>query len=161
MKSIKATTILLLLFLGVGSLTATAGPVVSSHYSGGVGHYSGGVGHYSGGYHGGYYGGPHYGYGFGVGLGVGLAVDALAYGYYPYGYYPYGYYPYAAAPVVVQQAAPVYMEQGNTAPAQPQSAAPAGQSSNDWYYCRDPAGYYPYVRSCANGWQRVPAQPQN
>ncbi|HSY27880.1 MAG TPA: hypothetical protein VK832_10285, partial [Burkholderiaceae bacterium] len=88
------------------------------------------------------------------------ALDGWPY----YGYYPYGYYPYAAYPPVVvtqQAAAPVYMEQGNAAPAQQQSAAPAGQSSNDWYYCRDPAGYYPYVRTCANGWQRVPAQPQN
>lgn len=52
------------------------------------------------------------------------------YGYYPdYSYYPeYGYYPYA----------------------QPY----AGQA---WYYCSDPAGYYPYVTQCYTGWQAVPA----
>jgi hypothetical protein len=28
-----------------------------------------------------------------------------------------------------------------------------------WYYCEDPAGYYPYVRSCNGQWQAVPATP--
>lgn len=86
--------------------------------------------------------------------------------YYPYSYYPYGYYPYAAYPsvVVTQPAAPtVYIEQGNSAAAQDGQQADnptQGQPTTDWFYCRNPAGYYPYVRSCANGWQRVPAQPQ-
>jgi hypothetical protein len=26
-----------------------------------------------------------------------------------------------------------------------------------WYYCANPAGYYPYVAQCVVGWQRVPA----
>jgi hypothetical protein len=26
-----------------------------------------------------------------------------------------------------------------------------------WYYCSDPAGYYPYVTQCNTGWQPVPA----
>jgi len=141
MKSIKATVILLLLLLG--PLTATIARADRGHF------------------HGGFYG-PRIG--LGVGLGVGLALEGWPY-YYPYGYYPYGYYPYAVYPpaVVTQQAAPtVYMEQGNVAPAQDsgQQSAPPAQSSNDWYYCRKPAGYYPYVRNCADGWQRVPSQPQ-
>lgn len=28
-----------------------------------------------------------------------------------------------------------------------------------WYYCNNPAGYYPYVPECAAGWQKVPATP--
>jgi hypothetical protein len=28
-----------------------------------------------------------------------------------------------------------------------------------WYYCEDPAGYYPYVRSCNGQWQAVPSTP--
>jgi hypothetical protein len=145
MKSIKATVILLVLLLG--SLTATVACA---------------DGHFHGGYHGGYHGGG-FGRGIGFGLGVGLAVEGWPY-YYPYGYYPYGYYPYAAYPpvVVTQPAAPtVYIEQGNGAAQDngPAAAAPA-QSSNDWYYCRKPAGYYPYVRNCPDGWQRVPSQPQ-
>ncbi len=30
-------------------------------------------------------------------------------------------------------------------------------SSQTWYYCWDPAGYYPYVTQCHTGWQAVPA----
>ena len=49
---------------------------------------------------------------------------------YPWwGYYPdYGYYDYS----------------------QP-------YSSQTWYYCSDPAGYYPYITQCNVGWQAVPA----
>jgi hypothetical protein len=28
--------------------------------------------------------------------------------------------------------------------------------SQTWYYCSDPAGYYPYVGQCNTGWQTVP-----
>jgi hypothetical protein len=30
-------------------------------------------------------------------------------------------------------------------------------SSQTWYYCSDPGGYYPYVTQCNTGWQAVPA----
>ena len=30
-------------------------------------------------------------------------------------------------------------------------------SSQTWYYCADPAGYYPAVTPCNTGWQTVPA----
>ena len=26
-----------------------------------------------------------------------------------------------------------------------------------WYYCSNPAGYYPYITQCNTGWQAVPA----
>jgi WXXGXW repeat (2 copies) len=59
----------------------------------------------------------------------------------------------APAPVVVQQAAPVYIEQ-------PQAAASTAQMDpNFWYYCHNPAGYYPYVKECAGGWQKVTPVP--
>lgn len=68
----------------------------------------------------------------------------------PYYYYPYSY-PYP--PVVVAPAAPpVYIEQNP-----PQ--APVQTQSNDWYYCHNPDGYYPYVKQCPGGWQRIAAQP--
>jgi hypothetical protein len=38
--------------------------------------------------------------------------------------------------------------------------APEGQSDDSWYYCSDPEGYYPYVKSCNGDWKRVPIQPQ-
>jgi hypothetical protein len=26
-----------------------------------------------------------------------------------------------------------------------------------WYYCQNPAGYYPYIQQCSTNWQPVPA----
>ncbi|MCX7155792.1 MAG: hypothetical protein NTW45_05030 [Rhodocyclales bacterium] len=34
---------------------------------------------------------------------------------------------------------------------------PAPAPTQYWYYCPNPAGYYPYVVRCAVNWQRVPA----
>ncbi len=72
---------------------------------------------------------------------------------YPYAYYPAPYYAapyYAAPPVVIQQQPQVYSQ-------------PQQQQSDYWYYCQNPQGYYPYVKSCPGGWMRVvpePAPPQ-
>lgn len=70
-------------------------------------------------------------------------------------YYPYSptYYP---APIIVQSApivqqAPVYIEQEA-------SAAPIA-APNYWYYCRAAKAYYPYVKECRGGWERVAPQP--
>ncbi|MDD2541681.1 MAG: hypothetical protein PHH28_11650 [Desulfuromonadaceae bacterium] len=70
--------------------------------------------------------------------------------YYPsYPYYPY--YPYYTAPPVVvpQQQPEIYVE-----------PAPQQQEPVYWYYCRDPEGYYPYIKRCPKGWMRVvPSSP--
>lgn len=61
-------------------------------------------------------------------------------------FYPAPVYPYPdpyVPPVVV--------------PVQP-APAPV-PTANYWYYCSNPAGYYPYVPSCATNWTPVPAQP--
>jgi hypothetical protein len=52
------------------------------------------------------------------------------------------------APIVVQQAPPQYVEQPQAAP------APPNLDPRFWYYCRNPAGYYPYVQNCSL-WQQV------
>ena len=65
-------------------------------------------------------------------------------------YYPPYYYP---PPVVYAPSPPAYVEQAPAVPAPPQ----AGQF---YYYCRDSQGYYPYVRECPAGWERVPVQPR-
>ena len=57
-----------------------------------------------------------------------------------------------AAPVMVPQGPPVGM-QG----APPPGAAPQPQV---WYYCDNPAGYYPYVPTCSVPFRPVPARPQ-
>ncbi len=84
-----------------------------------------------------------------VGFGVPFAAFPYYYPYPPY-YSPYSP-PYYAAPVVVQQQPTVYVEQ----PAQTQPQQPTGY----WYYCSDPRAYYPYVKDCPGGWQRVAPQP--
>jgi hypothetical protein len=85
----------------------------------------------------------------GIGIGFGVPYAAFPYYYPHYGYYPPYYSPYYPAPVVIQQQAPVYVEQQ----AQPQ------QPSGYWYYCNDSRAYYPYVTQCPSGWQRVAPQP--
>jgi hypothetical protein len=104
-----------------------------SFHGGGRGFGSGGGGHFRGGGH----GGGHFRGGVWIGPGWGLWDP-----FFPY----YPYYPYYAPPtVVVPQQPETYIQQ----PA-PQQAEPSY-----WYYCRNPQGYYPYVKSCPGGWLKV------
>ncbi|HXE27162.1 MAG TPA: hypothetical protein VN656_01545 [Stellaceae bacterium] len=64
---------------------------------------------------------------------------------------------YYAPPPVVYAPPPVVYAPPPVAVA-PQPAYVA-QPNQDWYYCDDPRGYYPYVASCNSGWHQVPAQP--
>jgi hypothetical protein len=92
---------------------------------------------HAGGFHGGGGGGGFHGGGGGF-HGGGFHGDRFrdnrfffggSFGYPWWGYYPdYGYY-------------------GDSQP----------YFSQTWYYCSDPAGYYPYVTQCNTGWQAVPA----
>jgi len=112
-------------------------------------------GGHGGGGHGGYYGG-HGGGGWGWFAGAAILGSAayLASNPYRYGYgysYPYTYV--APAPIYVE---PAYV-QPQIVDVQPQQVVTA--PSSDWYYCRRSKAYYPYVRSCAAGWERVPTTP--
>lgn len=71
--------------------------------------------------------------------------------YYPGPYY-HGYY-YPPTVVAVPAAAPVYVEQS---PAAAPVQAPVAASY--WYHCNKPEGYYPYVKECVGGWQKVVPQ---
>ena len=91
----------------------------------------------------------------------GLYIGGPGYWYSPYYYPPYP--PYGYPPVVVAPAAPpVYIEQDGaaSAPSQPPSQAQSPAQANWWYYCAEAKAYYPYVKECAAGWQRVAPQPQ-
>jgi len=93
------------------------------------------------------HGGGRYHHGH-SGVRFGLFLGAPAYWYYDQ---PRYYYP---APVVtVPSSPPVYIERGDV------QAAPESQSENYWYYCTDAKAYYPYVKQCPGGWQRVVPQP--
>jgi hypothetical protein len=83
-------------------------------------------------------------------------VDGVWYPY-PYVIRPYPD-PYQPPVVIVQQAPPV-----NATPATPPAPAapdaPGASAAQDWYYCANPAGYYPYIAQCQGNWQKVPASP--
>ena len=81
-------------------------------------------------------------------LGFNFGFPAYYPAYYPA---PYYYYPppaYYPSQVIVQQP-PVYTERQEVAP----------EAQNYWYYCAATRGYYPYVKECPGGWQKVPPAP--
>lgn len=80
----------------------------------------------------------HHGHGVRLGLFVGPFWS-------PWAWSPY--YP----PVVVEHAPPpVYIERSS------ESAA-----ANFWYYCRAARAYYPYVKDCPAGWEKVAPRPED
>ncbi|MBA0922625.1 MAG: hypothetical protein H0Z21_05500 [Nitrosospira sp.] len=135
-KTIKLTCLVISL-LGLmldNSLWARGGGRVGHYYGGGG--YRGGYGGYGG--RGSYsrYGG--YGLGYG-GYGLGYGGYGLGYGGYP--------------PISIPETPPVYIEQQDFV------KSTAESQKNYWYYCQDPAGYYPYIRECPNGWLPISPQP--
>jgi hypothetical protein len=70
---------------------------------------------------------------------------------------------YYAPPPVVYAPPPVVYAPPPVAVSPPVAVAPqpayVSQPTQNWYYCDNPRGYYPYVASCASGWRQVPAQP--
>ena len=118
-------------------------------------------GSYYRGSHGGYYGYPRVSVGFAFG-GPAYWWGYPGWGYagwgYPgwdyAGYYyspPYYYYPQA---VGVPAEGMAYIERSD-------APSPPVQQSQDywWYYCPEAKAYYPYVKQCTGGWQRVSPTP--
>jgi hypothetical protein len=80
--------------------------------------------------------------------------------YYSPPYYSQPYYPRYYPPVVIERAAPpIYIEQAPAPVILPTPAATAPPPTNFWYYCAATQGYYPYVRECPTGWQKVAPRP--
>ena len=82
----------------------------------------------------------------------GVFIGAPAFWGYPspYYYYPpaYNYPPAYVAPA----SSPVYIERGD--------ARSGPEPAQDyWYYCPEAEAYYPYVKQCAKGWQKVSPRP--
>jgi len=83
-----------------------------------------------------------------VSIGVGFGYPFWGPPYWgPSWYYPPPYYYYPAPAVVVPSQPITYIEQGSS------------DQNNWWYYCDASRGYYPYVKECPSGWQRVPPTP--
>jgi hypothetical protein len=93
-----------------------------------------------------------------------------AWAFYPAYWDPLPVAPMVMSPVVVQQPTVTYIERPQSERPQEtqqvqqtqqssQSAAPDGMDPNYWYYCRNPAGYFPYVQQCGDSWQQVTPNP--
>jgi len=156
MKTLAAALALVLALPGTASLAQSAHHG-GGHYSGGhnssghdgggnYGHGWDGHGYYGHGYYGhGYHGHGYYGPGYVGGWYGGYYFDPFLPFYYPYYWYPRSDdyddsdYPHVYGP--------------------PPSEQPAPEAGHDWFFCKESKGYYPYVKTCPNGWQRVPAEP--
>jgi len=109
--------------------------------------------------------GPRISFGFGIGIGH------LGYPYpskysrndYPASNSPYQsmYYPEVLVSTVVTPA-PVYFRQTEVVSTRTLQSAQiqpeVSINGSDWYYCHNPDGFYPSIKACPSGWQRVPAQ---
>jgi len=83
----------------------------------------------------------YYGAGFG---------DPFWWGPRPYWQpYPPLYY-YEPRTVIIEREPPVYIQRQP-----PVTAPPPAQPQAMWYYCPNPAGYYPYVPNCSQQWVAV------
>ena len=139
----KVTKLCMLVAFTTGLIAS--GSAMADHGHGGGGHW---------------HGGSHWHSNIGLYIGPGFGP------YYPrfygdpfyYGYPPYYSYPPAVV-VAPPQQPPVYIEQGQ----QPESAQvgpdSAPQQDNFWYHCDKPEGYYPYIKTCPQGWQKVTPEP--
>jgi hypothetical protein len=95
------------------------------------------------------YGHSHFSGSIWIGPGWGPWWGPYSYPYpAPYVYpSPYGYYapypePYYVPPVV--ETPDTYIQQ-----------EPQREEERFWYYCKDPQGYFPYVKRCPSGWMKV------
>jgi hypothetical protein len=84
-------------------------------------------------------------------VGVGFGFPLWPAPWYYGGPYPYSYPYYYGSPFVVSSPPATYIER--------QDAAPAPAAADWWYYCEQSRGYYPYVKTCPTGWQKVPPAP--
>jgi hypothetical protein len=163
---LKAIKLLCLINILFGSITSGSiwawGGYDRGHHFGGKLYFGGGHHHYGGSHFGGYqhygrqhyFGGLHYGdHSFRRALGSGYdrysPYDGRYYSPY-YGVYGLGYgggYP----PLV-------HIQQENSAVAT-ESQVNDWHDWNEWHWCGNPEGYYPYVKKCLNDWIPVAPQP--
>jgi len=79
----------------------------------------------------------------------------------PVAYLPYGPVTTLGQPYYVD---PIYVSPPVVSiPPPPQGGSQVSAlgmpGSEWWYFCKDPNGYYPYVRECQSGWEKVSPTP--
>ena len=124
--------------------------------------HQGGEGHSWGHDGGGHHSGGHFDSRFDVVIGDPFWGPGWYYPYYPYypnySYYPYSYYeydPYYSPELADPSTSQEYIERSQERRPQNSPAPAAGV----WYYCPKSRAYYPYVKKCPDGWQKVPVEP--
>ncbi len=150
-SSIVIISLILLSLVLFWSSTASA---KGGHHNGGK-HHSGK--HHYGRHH--YYGRRHYRPRFYTGLYFGYPLINYSYTYSP----PTRVIREIEEPVVYVKKPVVYIEKPIKYD-EPEEVVDLieSEASNYWYYCKNPAGYYPQVERCPDGWmQVVPSQPKN
>ena len=75
----------------------------------------------------------------------------------------------AGLAIMAESSRPAYVDPYNAGPAYapqevyiegpPEAGAPPTDPAGAWYYCGSSAMYYPYTKTCPEGWQAVPAHP--
>ena len=85
-----------------------------------------------------------------VGVGFGFGYPYWGGPFWSPWYYPPPYYHYPAPAYYVPAQPITYIEQSSTQ---------AAEQGGWWYYCDTARGYYPYVKECPSGWQRVSPTP--
>lgn len=68
----------------------------------------------------------------------------------------HSYAPAQNPPIVVGMAPPPSMSGPVSSNAEP---GPGASGAQWWYACRNPKGYYPHVRECPSGWEKLPPVP--
>jgi len=144
---LKTTKLLCLITVLFASITSSSIWARDGHGEG-HNHYGGhlfGRYHFGGGYH--HYGHHYNDYGIRWALGLGYS------GYYSpyYGGYGPGYggsYP----PVI-------HIQREDVAQADTEPQVNDWHDWNEWHWCSNPEGYYPYVKKCLNDWIPVAPKP--
>lgn len=118
------------------------------------GHFDDGGYHVGGGhYRGSYYGGNYRGWGgyWRPGIGIYYGAPGFSFGY------GLGYgYPYTYAPLLINaEPTPQVLIQRDPSI---DDTGPIDQPTSYWYYCTQPAGYFPYVQNCSQPWMKVVPQ---
>lgn len=76
-----------------------------------------------------------------------------------WGPYPYAY---GSETVIIEREPRIYIQpETQVSETQvPGTVAPESVAEQYyWYYCRNPKGYYPYIKHCQDGWMKVIPSP--
>lgn len=82
--------------------------------------------------------------------------------YFGFPYVSYSYIHTSPRVIIKEVEEPIVYIEKNQDPVSEPLGSPETDASTFWYYCKKPAGYYPTIERCPDGWmQVVPHKPSN